>query len=204
MVCPLFVGAALYSCINGMTNNGENQDKHSEIKAGVIKQAAQGDRSALTLIYDSYARDIYRYVYSRVGNAADAEDLTTQTFMSVIESLPRYQHRGNFSAWLFQIAHSKTMDLFRKQKRSPIEFPLDAAVPDEVLDGVIRGQTHDQLAQLLKNLDEEERELIRLRFVAELSWIEIAALLARKEDAVRKSVSRTLERLYKQIEVQNA
>ncbi len=187
-----------------MPNNSEQPPKHSEIDAGVITRAAQGDRSTLALIYDSYAGDIYRYVYSRVGNAADAEDVTAQTFMAVIESLPRYRHRGNFSAWIFQIAYSKTMDLFRRQRRNPLDIPLDAVYSDEVLEGVIKGQTVEQLSLLLKDLDEDERELIRLRFVAELSWIEIAAMLARKEDAVRKSLSRTLERLYSQIEVQNA
>ena len=53
----------------------------------------QGIESALAHIYDTYAKPIYRYHHSRVSNAPDAEDLTSQTFMAVIEALPRYQHR---------------------------------------------------------------------------------------------------------------
>ena len=64
-----------------------------EIELNTIHRALTGDESALAQIYDAYAKPIYRYHYSRVGNAADAEDLTSQTFMAVLESLPRYQHR---------------------------------------------------------------------------------------------------------------
>lgn len=187
-----------------MASNTEQSPRHAEINAQVISRAAQGDRAALALIYDSYVGDVYRYAYSRIGDAADAEDVTAQTFMAVIETLPRYRDRGSFSGWIFQIAYSKTMDLFRKQRRKPGDIPLDAAYSDEVLEQVVKGQMVDQLSLLLKDLDEDERELIRLRFVAGLSWVEIATVLVRKEDAVRKSLTRTLERLHRQIEVKNA
>jgi RNA polymerase sigma-70 factor (ECF subfamily) len=177
--------------------------KHPEIDDAVIERAIVGDPSALAAIYDSYARDIYRYSYSRVGNTADAEDLTAQTFMAVIEALPRYRHRGYFSAWIFQIAHSKIMDFFRKYKRDPIEIPLDAAYSDDPLDGIIKEQSYEKVSALLKTLKDDERELIRLRYVVDLSFVEIAALLGRKEEAVRKSLNRILERLYSQMEVQN-
>ena len=186
-----------------MDKTSGKYDKHSELDDAVIEQAITGDPAALALIYDSYARDIYRYSYSRVGNAADAEDLAAQTFMTVIESLPRYRHRGYFSAWVFQIAHSKIMDYFRKQRRDPIDIPLDAAYSDDVLEHIIKGQTYERLSALLKTLKDDERELIRLRYVVKLSFVEIAAMLGRKEDAVRKSLNRTLERLYSQMEAQN-
>lgn len=177
--------------------------KRSEIDEAVVARAMSGDAAMLAQIYDGYARDIYRFSYSRVGNPEDAEDLTAQTFMAVIEALPRYRHQGNFSAWIFSIANSKIMDHFRRQRRNPMEIPLDSVYADGVLNQIIEGQTYATLSTLLKALNEEERELIRLRYVARLSFVEIAAMLARKEDAVRKSLKRILERLYGQIEVQN-
>jgi RNA polymerase sigma-70 factor (ECF subfamily) len=177
--------------------------KHSEIDNSIVEQAMAGDPIALAAIYDSYVKDIYRYQYSRMGNAVDAEDLTAQTFMAMIESLPRYRQRGHFSAWIYQIAHNKAMDFFRKQRREPIALPYDAATPDEAVEQIIKGQAHEALARLLNDLKEEERELIRLRFTMGLSFVEIARMLGRKEDAVRKSVQRILERLYSQMEVQN-
>jgi RNA polymerase sigma-70 factor (ECF subfamily) len=177
--------------------------RHSEIDNSIVERAMAGDPIALSAIYDSYAKDIYRYQYSRVGNAADAEDLTAQTFMAVIESLPRYHQRGQFLAWIYRIAHNKAMDFFRMRRRDPVALPYDAATPDEAMEQIIKGQAYEELARLLNHLKEEERELIRLRFTAGLSFVEIARILGRKEDAVRKSVQRLLERLYSQMEVQN-
>jgi RNA polymerase sigma-70 factor, ECF subfamily len=181
----------------------KDPNKHSEIDNSIVEKAIAGDAIALAMVYDSYVKDIYRYLYSRVGNRADAEDLTVQTFMAVIASLARYRHRGYFSAWIFKIARNQAMDFFRKQRRDPIELPKDAAYPVEVVEQIIEGQAYENLSQLLKNLKEEEQELLRLRFAMELSFVEIAQLLGRKEDAVRKSINRILERLYSQMEVQN-
>jgi RNA polymerase sigma factor (sigma-70 family) len=72
-----------------------------------------------------------------------------------------------------------------------------------LLENVIDDQALDKLRRLFNALDEDEREQLRLRFVGELSFVEIGALLGRKEDAVRKSVQRILVRLYGQMEVRN-
>ena len=171
----------------------------------LILDAMEGDPPALAAVYDFYARRIQRYFYSRVENSEDAEDLTAQTFMSVIEALPRYQHRGQFTAWIFQIARSKAMDFFRRNhSKVREEVSVSGMVFDETLDKVIQGQTIETLRLIIQLLDENERELLRLRFVVDLSYVEIAELLGRKEDAVRKSVNRILERLYAQMEAKNA
>ena len=184
----------------------ENENPLSmAVDSETIQRALKGDRSALAQIYDTHARPIYRYHYSRAGNAADAEDLTSQTFMAVIEALPRYQHRNHFTAWVFQIARSKLMDHFRRNHaHSEIdEWVADPAQVD-ALEAVVRDEVHVRLMSLLHLLDEDERELIRLRYSAELSFVEIAHLLGRKEDAVRKALRRVLDRLSIQMEAQNA
>ena len=184
----------------------ENENPRGmEVDSRTVQRALAGDRSALAHIYDMYAKSIYRYQYSRVGNAADAEDLTSQTFMAVIESLPRYQHRNNFTAWIFQIARSKAMDYFRGNHRHG-EIHEQAADPAQVdaLEAVVRNESRARLNSLLHLLDEDERELIRLRYTAELSFVEIAHLLGRREDAVRKAIRRILDRLSIQMEAHNA
>lgn len=178
-------------------------EKQLKIDDAVIAEAVAGDKVALGRIYDAYVSPIYRYHYSRVGNAIDAEDLTSQTFMAVLESLPRYKPRGYFSAWIFRIAHNKAMDFFRAQQRNLDELPLHLAYHEDALEKIIQGQTHEELSELLQSLKEDEREVLRLRYVAQLSYVEIASMLGRKEDAVRKSLKRLLERLSCQLEVQN-
>lgn len=184
----------------------ENKNpRRVDVDSQTVQRALEGDRSALAHIYDACAKPIYRYHYSRMGNAPDAEDLTSQTFMAVIESLPQYQHRNNFTAWVFQIARNKLMDHFRGNHRHGEihEWVADPAQVD-VLEAVVRNESRARLKSLLHLLNEEERELIRLRYTAELSFVEIAQLLGRKEDAVRKAIRRILDRLSIQMETQNA
>jgi RNA polymerase sigma-70 factor (ECF subfamily) len=189
-----------------MTNqNTGRKDAPPELDDALILKAMKGDPSGLAAVYDFYARRIHRYFYSRVENMEDAEDLTAQTFMSVIEALPRYQHRGQFTAWIFRIARSKAMDHFRRNhSRVQKDASTAETIFDETLEQVIQSQTIDSLRVIIKMLKEDERELLRLRFVVDLSYVEIAELVGRKEDAVRKSVNRILERLHVQLEAKNA
>ena len=180
-------------------------DAQQDIDASVIAAAARGEQAALAVIYDAYARRLYRYFYSRAGNAADAEDLCGQTFLGLLEALPRYRHRGQFTAWVFRIAHHKAMDHYRRRRSTTaIDETLIDPQAGKLLENVIDDQALEKLRGLFHALDDDERELLRLRFVGELSFVEIGALLGRKEDAVRKSVQRILARLYGQMEVRNA
>jgi len=152
-------------------------------------------------LYDYYVQPVYRYLYSRVGLQHDAEDLTSQTFISAYEALPRYRERGYFSAWLFQIARSKLMDFFRKSRH---EVGLDAmeriAEEGDALNQVIQDEELSRLKSIISMLDEKEQDLIRLRYVAELSFAEMAELLGKREATVRKSIHRLLARLKDQME----
>ena len=166
-----------------------------------LVNAARKDPSAFGRLYDRYVQSIYRYVYSRVGGTHEAEDITSQTFMAAYESLGRYRERGQFSAWLFRIAQSKLNDHFRRSRR---EVGLEAAGEilerEDALGTLIRAEELSRIRSLISHLDEDEQELIRLRYVADLSFAEIADLLGRREDAVKKSVYRLLARLKGQVE----
>lgn len=184
----------------------ENESpRRLEVDSKTVQRALEGNQSALAHIYDAYAKPIYRYHFSRVGNAPDAEDLTAQTFLAVLESLVRYQHRDNFTAWIFQIARNKLMDHFRgNHSHGEIDESVVDPAQGDVLEALVRDESRARLKSLLHLLDEEERELIHLRYAAELSFVEIAQLLGRKEDAVRKATRRILDRLSIQMEAQNA
>jgi RNA polymerase sigma-70 factor (ECF subfamily) len=167
----------------------------------ILVQAAKDDPVAFGRLYNHFVQPIYRYLYSRVGTVHDAEDLTSQTFMTAYESLPRYRERGFFSAWLFRIARSKMMDHFRGSRR---EVRLEAAekisMVQDALGRVIQDEETERLRSLICELDDDEQDLIRLRYVAELSFAEMAELLGKREDTVKKSVYRLLARLKSQME----
>src|SRR2546425_272614 len=94
--------------------------KDSETKRvrELVDRAQKGDRTALEELYLIHFDRIYSYLHVSVGNRHDAEDLTTQTFLKMLESIGRFRWRSApFSAWLFRIAHNLAMDHFRANRR---------------------------------------------------------------------------------------
>lgn len=81
-----------------------------------VSAARLGDADAIAWLYQRYVDRVYRYLHSQVQDDAEAEDLTSQTFLTALESLPRYRHRGRFASWLFAIAHNKAADHFRRRR----------------------------------------------------------------------------------------
>lgn len=163
--------------------------------------AAQADPATFSKLYDQYVQPVYRYLLSRVGNAHEAEDITSQTFMAAYESLGRYRERGQFSAWLFRIARSKLNDHFRRHKHEvDLETAGEILEREDALGVLIRAEELSRIRSLINGLSEEEQDLVRLRYVADLSFVEIADLLGRREDAVKKSIYRLLARLKGQME----
>ena len=166
---------------------------------------AKSSPEAFAKLYDCYAPNIYRYLLSRLGNVAGAQDVTSQTFLRAFEMFPRYRHTGYFSAWLFAIARSKYVDYLRKTKNQPETIPDSVKDPqDDLLQEVIRSERLVELKVIIHKLPEEEQELLRLRFVAGLSFSEMASLLERNEDAVKKTLYRLLDRLQSQLEDSHA
>lgn len=166
--------------------------------------AAVLDPEAFTPLYRSAVRPIYRYLYSRLGNAHEAEDLTSQVFIEAIESLPRYRHRGRFLGWLFSIARHRWINHLRNRK---VEAPLEDA--ETLLAGanlpadLVEAEEIRRLTALLGELNDDERELLRLRYAAELGFSQIADILNRSEDAVKKQHYRLLARLQRSLEVKH-
>ena len=170
--------------------------QQQENRVSQIITAARHNPQAFGELYSLYAQPVYRYLYSRIGSSPEAEDATAQTFLAALERFPKYRHDGYFASWLFSIARNKAMDFFRRQRK---ETSLDEAdlVPAEanLLQQVIRTERLVALSKYIGALPDEEQELIRLRYVAELSFAEIGRLLNQKEDTVKKSLYRLLARV---------
>jgi RNA polymerase sigma-70 factor (ECF subfamily) len=166
-----------------------------------IIAAARQDPQVFGELYLLYAQPVFRYLFSRMGSVPEAEDATAQTFLAALERFPKYRHDGYFASWLFSIARNKAVDYFRKQhKETSLEeaefIPADASMMQQV----IKTERVAALSKLISTLSEEEQELIRLRYIAELSFADIGHLLLKKEDTVKKSLYRLLARLKVQLE----
>jgi RNA polymerase sigma-70 factor (ECF subfamily) len=168
-----------------------------------LVRAAQTDAQAFGALYDRYVQRVYRYCFYRTNHAPDAEDLTAQIFMAALEGLPRYRQDGHFGGWLFSIARKKVADFHRRAPYAT-HVPLDEAVlppihTDLAVD-VEKSQRRERLLKQIQALAEDERDLIHLRYVAELSFAEIARTLQKNEEAVKKSLYRLIARLKQQLE----
>ena len=146
---------------------------------------------------------VYRYLYLRLGNRHDSEDLASQVFIETLEGLGqnRYKENGCFPAWLFTIVRRRLVDFQRQRAPVPLE-EHESSDPDP-LDQVQADESVKCLSSLLADLDKEKQELLRLRFAAELSFAEIAALENQSEAAVKMTVYRAIDWLRKHWETEN-
>lgn len=170
----------------------------------VLIERARRDPEAFASLYQQYLSAIYRYLYHRVGNSNDAEDITTQVFLEALEGLQknRYQKGGNFRAWLFTIARRRAIDFYRADST----YPLPESLPSRDPALSVSVEDHEELqflATALSQLDEEKREILRLRYAAGLSFAEIALLFEKKEPAVKMMAYRAIDLLRQAWEAKN-
>jgi RNA polymerase sigma-70 factor (ECF subfamily) len=169
----------------------------------LVERAQQGDREALEELYLMHFDRIYSYLHMSVGNRHDAEDLTTQTFMKMLESIKRFRWRSApFSAWLFRIAHNLAMDHFRASRRwqpeeEVPEPPGDAEPSAEA--AALQTIGRESMLELIENLSQEQKQVLTLKFVFNLPNAEVATILGKSEGAIKSLQHRALVSLQKQI-----
>jgi RNA polymerase sigma-70 factor (ECF subfamily) len=168
-----------------------------------LVRAAQTDTEVFAVLYDRYVQRLYHYCYHRTNNVHDAEDLTAQTFLAALEAFPRYRRDGHFAAWLFTIARNKVVDYYRRTSNVPLEESITPPSNSDLAGETETSQQKGILLRAIRALPEDEQELIRLRYVAELSFIEIAKALHKSEGATKKMLYRLLARLKSQMEAEH-
>jgi RNA polymerase sigma-70 factor (ECF subfamily) len=188
-----------------MNKTDDGNQRREAVQDALLVRAAQQDSAQFDALYARWLKPIYRYFYFRLGSIKDAEDLTSQVFLQVYRDLPHYHSRGTFSAWLFAIAHARLVDFYRKDShKAAREIPIEnLEIPSgsmELSAQTVQKAEIEQVFKILNNLNENEQRLIRLRFMAELSYHEIGQVLHCKEDSARKSVAHILERVKNQLE----
>ena len=175
----------------------------SQDLARLVEQAQQGKREALEELYLLHFDRIYSYLHMNVGNRHDAEDLTTQVFVKMLESIGKFRWRSApFSAWLFRIAHNLAMDHFRASKRWQPEEEVPepdpgegSAAEQEALESIGR----QSMLELIQKLSHEQQQVLTLKFVFNFSNAEAATILDKTEGAVKSLQHRALVSLQKQI-----
>jgi RNA polymerase sigma-70 factor, ECF subfamily len=173
-------------------------------EAALVEQARQ-EPAAFGQLYESYVDRIYAYIFHRVGNAQDAEDITARTFYRALDKLDTYEDRGlPFSAWLFRIAHNLVANWHRDRSRRRF-LSLDrlwghSQELDTPEHHVEQAEKNNALWSAINRLPEERRTLLLLKFGSQLSNLEIGELMDKSESAIKSLYFRTLAALRKDLE----
>ena len=180
-------------------------DESAQHLRELVARGQQGDRDALEELYLIHFDRIYSYLHVSVGNRHDAEDLTTQTFLKMLEKIGSFRWQSApFSAWLFRIAHNLAMDHFRARRRwqpeeEVPEPPAHEAEPSAELEAM-RTIGRESMLKMIEKLSPEQQQVLTLKFVFNLPNAEVAAILDKTEGAVKSLQHRALVSLQKQVE----
>jgi RNA polymerase sigma-70 factor, ECF subfamily len=169
----------------------------------LVDRAQKGDRAALEELYLIHFDRIYSYLHVSVGNKHDAEDLTTQTFLKMLESIGRFRWQSApFSAWLFRIAHNLAMDHFRSRRRwqpeAEVPEPVDSEEPSAELEAM-QSIGRESMRELIELLSPEQQQVLTLKFVFNFPNSDVAKILDKTEGAIKSLQHRALASLQKQI-----
>lgn len=166
----------------------------------LIVLAKDGEADAFGELYERYVQTIFRFVYVRLDDRRDAEDLTEEVFLRVWQSLPNYREQGvPFLAFLFRIARNAVIDFYRSSKSSAHQESIeDSPLQDLHSDPgeqAITNLEHQELRRILDTMREDYRMVLVLRFLSELSPEETAQVMGRSTGAVRVLQHRALSAL---------
>src|SRR5437764_12523023 len=187
------------------TSTDRAVDESAEHLRDLVARGQQGDREALEELYLIHFDRIYSYLHVSVGNRHDAEDLTTQTFLKMLEKIGSFRWQSApFSAWLFRIAHNLAMDHCRARRRwqpeeEVPEPPAHDAEPSAELEAM-RTIGRESMLKLIQDLSPEQQQVLTLKFVFNLKNEEVAAILDKTEGAVKSLQHRALASLQKQVD----
>jgi RNA polymerase sigma-70 factor, ECF subfamily len=188
--------------VSGVNGNGEASAAgraslgNREVRE-LVARAQRGDRSALEALYVRHVDRVFAYLVATVGNRHDAEDLTVQTFVRMLESIERFEQRSTpFEAWLFRIARNLAIDHFRASGRyEPAEAPPEGEPQPSAEEQVLARLHRRTLLEHVRTLPRPQRQVLGLKFVLSLSNAEAAVALKKTEGAVKALQHRALDTL---------
>ena len=152
--------------------------------ACLVKSYINGNENSLSLLIDRHQQRIYSFIYSKVFDKDIADDIFQDTFIKVIRTLKRgkYNEEGKFLPWVMRISHNLVIDHFRKNKRMPKfensgDFNIFSVLSDSGLNAekqIIKDQIEADVKELIKELPEDQLEVLVMRIYKDMSFKEIS------------------------------
>lgn len=152
----------------------------------LIKNYIAGNENCLTILIERHQSRIYGFIYSKISDRDLSDDVFQDTFMKVIKTLKSeaYNEEGKFLPWVMRIAHNLIIDHFRKSKKMPMlreteEFSIFSVLSDNSLtieNEIITLQIENDIKKIIKELPEDQKEVLMMRIYQDLSFKEISEL----------------------------
>lgn len=168
------------------------------VNTDLIKRAQQGDLETIGELYETYHLSVFRFLFYRVGDLATAEDLTSEVFLRMLRFISGFNPpSASFQAWLFQIARNLAIDHHRRMSvRDHLPLEENLAATEEHLDSAIdRSLTSESLQAALTRLNDDQRDVILMRFIAGMPVAEVARALHKSENSIKGLQRRALSAL---------
>ena len=152
----------------------------------LVKNYIAGDENALTILIEKHQTRIYGFIYSKISDRDLSDDIFQDTFIKVIKTLKSnsYNEEGKFLPWVMRIAHNLVIDHFRKSRKMPMlreteEFSIFSVLPDNsetIENEIISLQIENDIKKIIKELPEDQKEVLLMRIYQDLSFKEISEL----------------------------
>jgi RNA polymerase sigma-70 factor (ECF subfamily) len=176
--------------------DGRLRNFGAEVQKQIDEQRKKESR--LASLYEEYFDRIAHYIYVRIGDRHEAEDLAGDVFLKALESLKSYKERGiPMQAWLFRIARNVSVDYLRKKGRVTT-VPIEGVTIMNKEDPVAAAEKNigmKKVREAMQKLTPEQRQVVQLRFFGGLSSKEVGTILRKSDGAVREMQRAAVERL---------
>ena len=150
----------------------------------LVRNYINGDNSSFEILLTRHKSRVFAFIMSKIKNRDITEDIFQDTFIKVINSLQKgkYNEEGKFLPWVMRIANNLVIDYFRKSKKMRAIAPTDDFDIFDILqdgeknieDNLVNNQIHKDLRKLIEHLPEDQKEVLKMRYYAELSFKEIS------------------------------
>lgn len=163
-----------------------------------IGEVLAGNKQAYALIINKYKNLLYATILRMTRNPHDAQDLVQESFIKVYEQLEKYNGTGSFSSWMYRVAINHCMDEFRKKRYKMKSVEIDegtivsTTTPELIF---FKNEKSRRLERLIATLPEDERIIILLRYVNELSYQEISEAVETPLATVRNKLHRAKKKM---------
>jgi RNA polymerase sigma-70 factor, ECF subfamily len=172
-------------------------------EVGVVEAAKRGEQEALSALYEHYFPKVYRYAATRLATTEDAEDVTEEIFLRIIDNIGSFAWRGlPFGAWVFRIARNEIVSHVRRQKVRGNIAPLSEFIPDHSPDHTLVVEmelTMVTVRKAMERLPEAQRQVVSLRFGSGLSVSETAQALGKTENNVKVLQHKAIAKLQQMV-----